>query len=127
VAIPQNGLTSYEDPPVFFVSSFLRCLLWCASLLGFTIRAISQNGLTCHESSPKFFVSSFLRRLIRYARLLGAAIYPIPQNGWASYKDYPSFQCHHSATALYGTQASLPSEFLAYLLINPSLYGMQAF
>ena len=70
---------------------------------------------------PVFFVSSFLRCLIRYARLLGSAIYPIPQNGWASYKAYPSFQHHHSSTALYSTQASLPSEFSGYLIRNPSV------
>ena len=96
---PSKGIHKLWGPPIFSVLSFLCCLIWYASLLGFTFHPISQKG------SPVFSVLSFLHYLIRYARLLGSAIYPIPQNRWASYKAYPSFQHHHSATALSGTQA----------------------
>ena len=54
VAIPQNGLTSYEEPPSLFVSSFLHCLKRYASLLGFAIYPIPQNGLASYKAYPSF-------------------------------------------------------------------------
>jgi hypothetical protein len=105
----------------FFIASFLHCLIWCASLLGFTICAFSQNGLTCHECSPVFPMSSSWYCLIWYTSLLAFTIHPIPQNRWTSYEACPSFQCHHSGTALYGMYILSASKFSGYLRRNPSI------
>src|SRR6266568_2521127 len=55
VVIPQNGLTSYEGPPVFFVWIFLSCLICGKRIIGFAIHTILKNGWTSYEVYPSLW------------------------------------------------------------------------
>ena len=118
---PSKQVDKLWGLSIFSASSLWSCLVWYTSLLGFANHAIPQNGLASYEGSPVFFMSLFLHCLIWYTSLFDFAIHAIPQNRWTSYETYPSFQHHHSGTALYGMQALLASEFLGYLIRNPSI------